>query len=160
MNKTAYLQIDFAFVVLIFFIFFFTIFQLQSNANKNTISKLDLIQTKSDSFDICNLLISSSGNPTNWENNISSLNFLGLKNISSYQLNINKINALNQANLDKIYSSLGISNILKINIIGLNSSTNYLSFGYEPENYSVVSSNSCFSTLNGEIVKINVEVWK
>lgn len=158
-NKLGYLQIDFAFVVLIFFLFFYFIYTEQDTMNNSFKNIGDINLLIADSKDICFLLTKTSGYPDNWETNISNLNFVGLKNISSNNLDINKISALTTENYFLILDSLNISSYIVIDIKGLSSQTDYLNLGNSTYT-NLVSSYSCFSNYNNEQVKVNVEVWQ
>ncbi len=159
-NKFGYLQIDFAFVVFIFFSFFYIIFLLVSSSFSDKDLEIESMINSYEANDICNLLISNSGMPLDWENDINTIEYFGLKNISSNSINSNKLSLFTLDNYFILLDSIGFDRGLKIEIIGLNSNINYLNFGYNFTFDSIVSSSSCFSRYNSEMVMVLVEVWK
>lgn len=160
-KKKGFLQIDFAFVALIFFLVFYFIYTFygsyQENLNQDKSNTLFI----ADSKDICNMLILTPGYPSNWQANISSLVFIGMKNISgNYSLDSSKINAFNSVNYLNITDKLYLENeFITIKIIGLKTNTSYLDFGEESNVYQF-SIYSCYSNFNNEPVKVTVEIWK
>lgn len=161
LSKDAYLQVDFAFAALGFFVLFFISYSFYDSYNENnyewTKNKLYL----SDSKDICNLLVSTDGYPQTWESNISSAITIGLKNSSGNILNSSKIDVFSNSNYlnitDKFYLDQSYVNI---KIIGLRTNTSYVDFGYELTPIEDFSSYTCYSYYNNEIVEVKVEVWK
>jgi len=161
-NKNAYLQIDFAFAVLIFTLitffilnYYFANYQEKVNIeNKNILEPL----TK----DLCNLLINTPGVPNNWENNLSSLKSFGLKNVGNMNLSTSKINMFTNINYFNITKNLNQDYIYSIKITGLQTDTNYLDFGYA-DNRTLIKYSSiynCYSSYNNELVKISVGIFK
>lgn len=160
LNKFGYLQIDFAFVVLIFFFFFYFIYSEQSFTNEyfRTIDDVNLLS--SNARDICFLLTKSSGYPKNWENDLNNFDYIGLKNINTNFLDTNKLAVFTQTNYFDIVDSLNILGYVNINILGLQTGSNYLNFGNFSIKGDLLSSSTCFSNYNNEVVKVLVEVWR
>lgn len=158
--KKGYLQIDFAFVALIFFILFFIIYAFYDSYNINLDNDLNNKEFNQNSKDICYLFISTSGNPQNWELEISNLKTIGLKNISSNSIDANKLAVLNSSNyftiIDKLYLN---SSYVNIKIVGLKTNSTYLNFGDQGK-IVVFQDYTCYSNYNGEEVKVTVEVWE
>ena len=78
LNKKAYLQLDLAFALLVFIIFFVLVYgyvvSYKSESNFNNL----VFDNNVDSENICKLLIKSEGSPQNWNLNVSEANFYGL----------------------------------------------------------------------------------
>lgn len=159
-RKKAYLQIDFTFAIAFFFIFFFIIFNIYTSQIRISDDNLISSQMQADAKDICFLLVESSGNPNDWELNISSLGFIGLKNFSSQSLDSNKLIQLNSTNYFQILDSLVIDSYLYLGIIGLDTDNTYLDFGTRAGNPNYQANYVCYSSYQGEVVKVYVEVWK
>jgi hypothetical protein len=64
---------------------------------------------------ISEILVKSEGQPGNWENDVSSLEVLGLAESENF-LSINKVNAFDSISVDQTKSLLGISNDFFISI--------------------------------------------
>lgn len=160
-NKKGFLQIDFAFAILIFISVFFIFYQFYDSYNINSQKDLTSNILLSDSIDICNLLISTPGYPQNWEDNISSVVFIGMKNITSNTLSTQKVANFTSSNYIQLIDTLKFNDTKYVNIkiIGVNNNTNYLDFGNFPA-VRDFASYTCYSNYNGELVKIQVEVWK
>lgn len=160
-NKNGFLQIDFAFAVLTFFILFFISYTIYNSYLENdydgTKNKLYLSESK----DICNLLISTPGYPLNWETNLSQVVFIGLKNSSSNSLNSSKIAVFTNSNYLNITDKLYLSDeYVNIKVTGIKTNTSYVDFGYNLASLNDFSSYTCYSNYNDEVVKVKVEVWK
>lgn len=157
--KKGFLQIDFAFVVLIFFSIFYLVFGLYESKLYEKEDLSDIIRIDSDSKDLCNFLISSSGSPANWHKNVSSMNYPGFKSISNNSLLNESLSAFNSTNYFSIIDTLSLSDFMKISVVGLNTSNRYLDFGVYGGDGSLSSSSVCFSNYNGEIVSVEVSLW-
>ena len=161
LNKSGYLQIDYAFALLIFLLFIYIISIKYNNYNNSVYDSTIQNQKIFMSRDICQLLISNSGLPMSWDGNISKFEMIGLKNNNNNNfLNSTKINYYNNlSNYQVISSSISKDYLIKINIIGLLSNITYLNFGGNISNNIFIDTNYiCYSNLNSEIVKIEVEV--
>ena len=159
-SKKGYIQIDFAFALLIFTVFIIFIFNYYSSY-MNQHEKM-IIQNKMEitAEDLCNLLVNSQGVPRNWESNLSTLKILGLKNKSTYSLNPSKVSRLLSGNYLNITKNLNDEFIYGIKIVGVNTNTTYGNFGYDIDNSKLSSEYTCYSNYNNEIVKIIVHVEK
>ncbi|MDA3856504.1 MAG: hypothetical protein PF569_09695 [Candidatus Woesearchaeota archaeon] len=162
LNKKGYLQIDFVFAILVFFMFFFVIYSSYSSYSSNFEKTVIYSEIEIDSRDLCFFLVNTNGNPVNWELDIYNVNFLGLRSSSNYSLDSLKIAEFNDVNYHSILDVLGLDDSnLNIMIKGLSSNSTYLNFGISSDNLGVYSSmNSCFSNYNSEPVIVFVEVWK
>jgi len=162
-SKKSYMQIDFAFAIFLFLIFFASIYSYYlSSINSYDLTFKDS-KLIAQSQDICKLLISSSGIPNNWESDISKLKTIGLLKINSSILDPNKISLLTPTNYLNISDSLNIANILNIKIKGLKTNTIYLDFGFNSSNSipKLTSKYNCYANYNNlEMAKILVEVWQ
>lgn len=159
-EKKGFLQIDFAFVALIFFILFFMTYAFYNSYLENLSEDMTNKIFTADSRDICNMLISTPGFPPNWEANISTIVFIGMKNISENSsldsLKLAEFTSANYINItDKLYLE---DEFVNIKIIGLETNTSYLDFGEELSFYSF-SLYSCYSNYNNEPVKVMVQIW-
>ncbi|MCA9497021.1 MAG: hypothetical protein KC589_08815 [Nanoarchaeota archaeon] len=159
-GKKAYLQIDFTFAVGVFFMFFFVVFNIYNGQVQSEEENLISSKLQADAKDICFLLVDSSGSPNNWENNVSSVNFPALKNLSSQSIDAGKLSSFNSSNYFYIIDAFSISSYVYIKIDGLNNGTNYLNFGTKAGNSNFQAASSCYSTYLGEIVRVYVEVWR
>ncbi len=159
-SKKGYLQIDLMVSMLIFFFIVFLVFNFFNIFSDSSDESLVIQNLASDSRDLCFLLSSSSGYPNNWETNISNLGFIGLKEVDSNFLDSSKLAVFNSTNYLTILDNLNLSGFFKIDIVGLNSQTSYLSLGSSGGTSSSFSKSICYSNYNSEIVQIITEVWK
>jgi len=159
-KKKGFLQIDFAFVALIFFILFFMTYTFYNSYLENLSSDMTNKIFTADSRDICNMLVSTPGFPQNWEADISTLVFIGMKNISAnYSLDSLKIAEFTSENYINITDKLYLEDeFVTIKIIGLETNASYLDFGEELSS-SQFSLYSCYSNYNSEPVKVMVQIW-
>jgi hypothetical protein len=161
-DKRGYLQLDFLFASLIFFIFMFNIFYQIDSKYDEFDARFDDLEIKGYARDICYTLIQTPGYPSNWENQeVPNPQFLGLYNSTINGLDSDKISAL-KINLYKtILDKLELDAFLKIEIVGLESNTQYKEFGVSNSgSFSVNENYICYSNYNGEIVKVIVGLWK
>lgn len=161
-NKKGYLQIDFAFAVLVFFMFFFVIYSNYSSYHSNFQKSIAYSELELESRDLCFFLVNNYGNPFDWEADIFNVDFLGLRSSSNYSLDSLKIAQFNNVNYNLILDYFGFDDLnLHIEIKGLISNSTYLNFGISSNDLEAYSSsNSCFSNYNSEPVLVFVEVWK
>lgn len=159
-SRKGYLQIDFAFVVLFFTLLFFAVYSIHSSEMKDRKNELEIQQLHSQSEDICYMLVSGPGQPTNWQKNISSLKVIGLSSTTNHSLDSSKINALNLTNYLRITNSLNIDSYPNIHIEGMETGTVYADLGRNVPSGSLFEGTACYSNYNGEHVKVEVEVWK
>ena len=161
LDKRGYLHLDFIFAAVLFFLVFIFVFLY---TNSFTESQRDIIiqnELNADARDLCFMLVSSSGMPSNWYNNISTMKFLGLRNFSdNNSLSTNALSALNSSNYFSIVDRLNLSGYPYVNVIGIESGTTYTVFGSNKGVGSYVSYNTCYSYYNNEFIKIIVGVWK
>lgn len=160
-KKKAGIQIDFAFSIFIFLFFFIIFYSFYSNSylsQKNSLVSSDL---NAISGDICEILVSSSGMPYDWESDLDTIGFAALKSNVNNSLDSGKLMSFSDENYWNIVNSYNLEGYnLNIDVVGLNSGIEYLNFGADVEEYHVRFSNSvCFSNYGGEIVKVKVEVW-
>jgi hypothetical protein len=146
--------------MLIFFFIVFLVFNFFQVFNEDSADSIVIQNLASDSRDLCFLLTSSPGYPANWQSNISNLEFVGLKKVSTYELDSSKLTSFNSTNYLIILDSLNLSGFFKVDIKGLSSNTNYLSLGSTGGIDSYFSKSNCYSKYNDELVEITVEVWK
>lgn len=161
LSKKGFLQIDVAFAVFIFFTFFLVIYGIQSDffLSKNKVLMLQEVQA--DSRDICFLLTRSEGVAYDWEYDLSTLRYVGLKNHTGMVLNFEKINSLSTAGYFEILNAMKFEKNLYVNIQGMQTNSDYLMFGHRiPDGAKVFSSYTCYSFYNDEFVSVYVEVWK
>ena len=161
-NKCGYLQIDFAFAVLVFIMFFFVVFSIFNSQSSNYKKSSIYAEINVEASDLCFFLVNNYGYPTNWENDILTADYVGLRSLSNFSLDAAKIAEFNSFNYNLILDDLGFDDVnLYINIYGMVSDSTYLDFGVASEDLKAyVSSTSCFSNFNGEPVVVFVEVWK
>lgn len=159
-NRKGYLQIDFAFVVLIMLLFFFLIHNMYKQKEDSYEKTILINELNADARDLCFLLSSTKGSPNNWEVDINSTFFVGLKS-ENFNLSSSKIIFLNDSNnYFDIIDNLDYENKINLEIVGLESNTVYVNLGTNLDNVSVYFAKySCYSNYNGEVVKFNVEVW-
>lgn len=160
LDKRGYLQIDLMFALLIFLLIIFVSFTFFKNYVESSQNNRVVTTLEADSKDICYLLTSTPGYPINWESNLTQLKSVGLKSITSNNLDPNKIANLTSANYLTILDTLNIIGYFKIDVIGLNTSTNYANLGSSGGYDSVFSKQTCYSNYNNEVVKVLVEVWQ
>ena len=159
----GYFQIDIAFAILVFFLLFFLVYTLNKDHVSSKETLIDTEKINMNARDICNVLISTPGSPTDWESltSINDTKVFGLKNSSSYGIDSNKLTHFNTTNYFKIKNRFDEDIYLNIRIVGVNSSTEHLNFGTSIEGKHVRSSSyNCYSIYNSEPVKIIVEAWK
>ncbi len=161
-NKHGYLQIDFAFVVLIFFFLFFFIHNLHKQKVDSFEGSIILNDLQADARDICFLLSSSSGFPFNWDLDVNSTKIFGLKNLNSNNLSLSKMQVFNiSSNYFIIKDTMNYDENFNLRIIGLTSNLEYIRFGSLVELLDVYFAKSvCYANYNSEQVKLIVEVWR
>lgn len=159
-DKKGFVQVDFLFAISIFFIFFYFVFSYYYDGLSSFRESSEILEFHSNSKDICYSLVSQSGIPNNWESDIDTLEFIGLKETTSKNLSSSKIAQLTSGNYFTVLDSLNISGFLYLKITGIDTQTNYLDFGVRDNLSNTVSSYTCFSNYNSEPVKVFVEVWK
>lgn len=159
-NKIAYLQIDLAFTLLIFIMFLFVIINMYNSKFYEQKQTNDYILVQSESEHICNLLISSSGVPNHWNQNLSTLVSIGLLDDGGINLSSNKLNVLNNSNYLDLTNNWNQNYFYHINIIGLKSGIDYVDFGFDNLSNNICSNYICYSNYNSEIVKVDVGVCK
>jgi len=160
MTKNGFLQIDFAFVVLIFFLLFYLTYVFYDSYNQNLAEDLESKMMMADSIDICNLLVSTSGYPKNWENNLNTLSSLGLKNESSNYIDPNKLSKFNSTNYFTLIDKLNLNgSYVSLKLVGLKTNNTYLNFA-EYTLFTNYYTYQCYSNYNNEEVKLEVIIWK
>lgn len=159
-NKFAYLQIDFAFSILIFFMLFIFIYYVNNDYKEMQNQEYIINLLQKDARDVCFLLTTQSGNPSNWEDDFLYANILGLKSDTYNILDTSKMNIFTNNNYFYLIDILGIDNYLNVKIIGTQTNTTYLDFGTSNDFGTYYANYMCYSNYNSEIVKVIVEAWK
>ncbi len=114
-------------------------------------------------FNASDFLVLNSGIPNNWQDlNINSIYQIGLAK-SNNELDKNKL--LKFIDLNSQYSlvkdKLGLSQYdLYISFVNGQSSNTLYEFGINPTNNSAVTIITRYATLDSNIIKINLKVWK
>jgi len=161
LNKNGFMQIDFAFAVLIFFLFFITISGLYNSEISNQKKILEISELEITARDICEIIIKTSGVPMDWENDINSIKMIGLKNIENNSLNVNKVNKFNNTYYSNfIQNTLPKEFIYYITITNLKDNLVKGNIGYEPKTNSKIGVFNCYSNYGGNKVRVGVKVWK
>ena len=159
-GKKAYLQIDFAFAILIFSFFILATYSYYKSYEGAQLDALEFSKLESDARDICYLLSSTPGSPNNWEESFTATQFFGLKSATQRNLTLNKITVFNSSNYFGVIDTMGLEeNFIKITIEGLQTNTSYLNWGVSGAVDSYKGTNVCYANYNSEIVRIYVEVW-
>jgi hypothetical protein len=156
--KKAYVHIDFAFALTFFFIFFYTVYVLQSNALYAIKDESKIIELSAQARDICYLISENSGLPSNWEDTPYA-DVLGFKNSSSSYLSVEKLNAVSGLNYFDILSSFGMYNHFYISATDMKTGVDYFDLGAKGNLNSLRSSYSCFGNTQFSKVQFYVEVW-
>lgn len=159
--KKGYLQIDFLFVILGFFLLFsFTYFQYLDRSDQYY-EYQEAKEKKIQLAYICDLLVSTSGEPKNWEDGmLSDTVFFGLKQQNSSLLDINKTSIFfNDSNYLLIYSKINFSSIFYVNL--KNSSGGILeSIGENPIDPSLSTYEFCFTQNDSSLIILEVGMWE
>ena len=159
-NKKGFLQIDFFFVTLVFLILFGIVYSAhQSYSNYyDRVSEQQFLQITAQ--DICSFLISQSGNPNDWQN-VSNTHFYGLKQTNGSSLDEKKIDAFfNSSQYSTVVDTFGITGVLYFDLSYLNASSSLHTLGSSSQTTKQSGYAQCFSTYNGDAVKLTVEVWR
>jgi len=159
-NKFGYLQIDILFAISLFFIFIFITYGYYSENFSSREGNFEMVKLNALSRDLCMISVSSPGIPDTWEENVSSMKFFGLKNVTSFGLSFSKLDVLNSTNYFEISDRLNVDVIFYLGIVGLSSNVSYLSWGYMGDESNLISTYSCYSEYGGELVQVYVEAWK
>lgn len=159
-GKKGYLQIDFIFAFMIFLFFLLNIFTYYKTHKNVMEDSFEETRLQAEARDICFLLIKNPGKPTNWENNISSLTFTGLKSESENELDANKISNFSNSSYFTIANSYDLKGFVYITIKGLITNSTYLEFGSLPSTGKISRNYQCYSRYNNETVEVLVEAWK
>ena len=161
LNKNAYLQIDFFYVIL-FFILFFTIVY---SGHISYLSQYEYVQEQkyltTTAQDICVLLTQFEGIPSTWESDISSTSVVGLQNKEEEVLEDAKVQELfDQSNYADIVDILDISGVLYLSLKEYSTDFELFSTGEQASSGSQVGKARCFETYLGNLVVLDVEVWR
>jgi hypothetical protein len=159
----GYFQIDIAFAILVFFLLFLTIYTLNKDSVSSKGQLIEMQKLAMDARDICAIIVSTPGYPEAWEeiDNLSNVDIFGLKNVSSYSIDANKLSLFSETNYFTIKNKFNENSYFNLKIKGVNSSVEYLNFGTNITGMNVKSSSyNCYSVYNSEPVKLIVEVWK
>lgn len=162
LNNKGYVQLDFSFAVLIFVTLLISFYFIYDSYQKNLNDNYEFTKLDSDSKDLCFFLISNTGNPINWNDDINNSLYIGFKNTNSSSLNSSKISSISNSNYLDIISKLNLNHYsLYISLTGVTSNTRYFIFGVSSNNLATYkSSYSCFTNYNSEISIMEVEIWK
>lgn len=162
LSKSGYLQIDFAFVILIFFTLFLLVHGIYKQKENSLENAFIINKLNTDARDICLILTSSSGFPSNWEADLNSSYSIGLRTINNFSLSLTKMQFLNDSsNYYELIDYMNFEDNFNVKIVGLNSNNTYINFGSNINDVSVYFSNYvCYSYYDSEIVRVLVEVWK
>lgn len=161
LSNKAYLQIDFAFAVLVFILVFFIFFSDFSNFSKSQNLEIEVIKHQALANDICYLLTSTKGFPNNWNLNPTTASFYGLLN-STINKTIDPIKTniyFQEDNYFLIQEKLQTSYLFSINLINISDSSIIYSLGSSSNFPNIIQSSSCYSNYLGSTVLIFVEVW-
>ena len=158
-GKKGYLQIDFMFAAVLFFLFFFYIFSYYNSYLDVKSEEFDSQQIQGLTRDLCYLLVNTPGYPSQWEDNDFFVSgFLGLKSTTENELEPAKVNKLTQSKYVEITEALGLENVfLKITISNLEDNTVYNSFGLSGGAGSLVEQSTCYGFYQGDFAKVVVE---
>ena len=160
-DKKAYLQIDFAFAVLIFTFFAVTTYSYYKDYDSAQSEVLIINEFEANARDLCYLFINTPGSPINWESNFNQTNSFGFKDLNSKNLSNSKFTILNQELYFDMIKKMDLnSTFVWVKIIGLETDTDYLTLGDRGLYDSINANYQCYSKYNSEIVKVFVEVWK
>ena len=160
-DKKAYLQLDFAFAVLIFAFFVISTYSYFKDYESAQEDSIEISILQADSRDICYLLRNTPGEPSDWETQVGNASFLGIKDVDLQSLNLDKMDVFNSSNYFILQEEFGLNDsFVFISVDGLDTSTNYLTFGFTGGSSTLSGSYSCYSNYNSELARIYVEVWK
>lgn len=160
-SNKAYLQLDFAFALLIFLLLVFSFLSVYSNFEEDQINQIELVKHQSLANDFCFILSSTPGSPSNWYLNPTNLNFIGLlENSSSSQISPTKLSfLLNQSNFLLISDLLNFEYFVNLKIYNLTDNSLIGSTLSTPLVSNFLSSSRCYSNYNNTPVSLLVEVW-
>ena len=161
-NKSAYLQLDFLFASLIFFIFVFSVYAQFDSKIDEFDSRFNSLEIKGYARDICYMLVKTPGYPTNWETaDVEDPQYLGLYNPSLNRLDEQKLSALSVSIYRRILDNMNMNAFIRIEVVGMTSGTVYRDFGVINNNaLSIFENYVCYSNYNNEQVKVIVGIWR
>lgn len=157
-KKKGYFQIDIMFVLLVFLILFYFVYDVYFYYLSEQNDFFSDTEEVSLANSLCYYLVKTPGYPNDWETNVNTLNYIGIKNMDNNSIDIDKLGALDSSNYDLIRTKLGLDNFIFIKVVGIETNTNYNSFGSFPSDSSG-NMYTCYSNYNDEIVKVIVGVW-
>ncbi|MCA9486380.1 hypothetical protein H6501_00150 [Candidatus Woesearchaeota archaeon] len=156
----AYLQIDFIIAMVLFFSFFFSITTYINAKEKMEEDHITNLLEQAFANDYCESLISSPGLPQNWEEDITTLVALGLKNSTNENLSTAKLAYFSNDYYANLLTFSSEMYNLDVTILGLTTATQYAHFGARAASTTMRASSSCYANYNDEVVQVLVEVWK
>ena len=157
-NKKSQTIIDLAFAILLFLFifFFFSTFYYTSLEKYNYKLIQDKLNFHSKTF--CNNLISSEGNPKDWDTDFSDIKSIGLLN-SSKKIDANKFFLFIQNN-SQIISNLNQLNYdIRLKVLNLNTNQIYFDNTIKNIKRGIIETNNCFLDYNGELILFLVEAF-
>ena len=154
-DKKGYMQLDFLFASLIFFIFLFTVYSQIDSRIDELDNRFEALRIKGYARDICYLLTQTPGYPINWEEgDVDNPDYIGLYNKTTGTLETQKINGLTFSIYRTILDNMDLDAFLRVEIRGLETDTLYKEFGINNnDGLSIFENYICYSNYNDEIVR-------
>ena len=161
LTKKGYLQIDFLFVLLCFFVIFSFVYTTYSQRYDAHISQLETREQQEILNQLCNILSTTPGVPSNWnDTSLSSISTIGLIEENSSNIDSNKINVIfNESNFLEIYNHYNLTSLL-YGVLSNTSGSVMMSFGEQPPTKSVTISSKCFLKNTSGLYQLELGVWE
>lgn len=158
LNKSGYVHIDFAFAITFFFIFFYTVYTIHMQGLYAIKDSKNQVLYLSQARDICYILNSYEGKPSNWQLSPASMQVLGLKNETSGLISMAKVSKLDNSIYFQILDGYDLEDHVYIEVKDLVSNVVYSSVGTKSSK-SQFAEYHCYGTSPTSVVDIGVRVW-
>ncbi len=158
-NKGQGTGIDLIMTVIIGLLLFFYVSAVFNSKVNEAIEGQKINLMKEKAFIIGEKLVSGKGYPETWVNDINSTKIIGLAEKSN-ELSGLKVNALTRLDYDITKNLFGLNNYdLSIRILDINSN-NIIDYGVHVTNAARAVEIERFAMMNGQIVRVKVNVWE
>ena len=160
-TKKGYLQIDFLFVLLCFFVIFSFVYTTYSQRYDAHLLELEIREQQEILNQLCNILSTTPGVPSNWNaTSLPSISTIGLLEKNSSNIDLNKTNTFfNESYFLEIYNHYNLTSLF-YGVLSNTSGSVMMSFGEQPPTKSVTISSKCFLKNTSGLYQLELGVWE
>ncbi|MEC8221134.1 MAG: hypothetical protein VX028_03600 [Nanoarchaeota archaeon] len=161
LTKKGYLQIDFLFVLLCFFVIFSFVYTTYSQRYDAQVSHLETREQQEILHQLCNILSTTPGVPNDWNaTSLASTSTIGLLEENTSNVDSTKINTFfNESNYLEIYNHYNLTSLFYGKLSNTSGSV-LMSFGEQPQLNSVIISSKCFLKNTSGLYQLELGVWE